>query len=163
MFVQAMHSLETMQAGKCQDNSVTRAKWAFFDHDADIGIEGSGSTLGEAFEQAALAMTAVVTDVVVEPTSAISIECEAADRELLFVDWLNALVFEMATRQMLFSQFEVTLHHDGGWQLRAQAWGEAVDRLRHAPAVEVKGATLTELNVCQDAGGAWHVRCVLDV
>ena len=72
------------------------ANWAHFDHDADIGVHGSGPTLAEALEQAALAMIAIVTDAKVEQKSAVSINCQASDREMLF---------EMATRQMLFSCF----------------------------------------------------------
>lgn len=35
--------------------------WEHFDHKADIGIRGVGTTLASAFEQAALAMSAVIT------------------------------------------------------------------------------------------------------
>jgi SHS2 domain-containing protein len=41
--------------------------------------------------------------------------------------------------------------------------GEPVDVARHTPAVEVKGATLTELAVRQEADGTWVAQCVLDV
>jgi SHS2 domain-containing protein len=66
----------------------------------------------------------------------------------------------MAVRHMLFSRFEVRLD---GTRLHARAWGEAVDMARHQPAVEVKGATYTELRVFQDAQGLWHAQCVVDV
>jgi tRNA nucleotidyltransferase (CCA-adding enzyme) len=36
--------------------------WQHFSHDADIGLQARGSTLEEAFEQIALALTAVMTD-----------------------------------------------------------------------------------------------------
>ena len=137
--------------------------WSHFDHDADIGIHGWGRTLADAFAQAACAMTAVITDASIEPHTAVGIECEAPETEVLFVDWLNALVFEMATRQMLFSRFDVDLHDNAACQLTAQVWGETVDRDRHVPTVEVKGATLTELDVHQDQAGIWHARCILDV
>jgi len=35
--------------------------------------------------------------------------------------------------------------------------------LRHAPAVEVKGATFTELAVSEDRPGLWRAQCVIDV
>ncbi|MGZ8214251.1 MAG: archease, partial [Methylosarcina sp.] len=44
-----------------QRNAMT-PRWEHFDHDADIGIRGIAPTLAEAFEQAAIALTAVVTD-----------------------------------------------------------------------------------------------------
>lgn len=135
--------------------------WEHFQHMADIGIRGIGGTPEEAFAQAALALTAVITDPAkVEPRQAVPIEREAPDREFLFLDWINALIYEMATRHMLFSRFEVTL--DGN-RLEARAWGESVDRSRHDPAVEVKGATLTELKVCRREDGQWLAQCVVDV
>jgi SHS2 domain-containing protein len=79
---------------------------------------------------------------------------------LLFVDWLNALVYEMATRSMLFSRFQVRLE---GRRLDAIAWGERLDVVRHRPAVEVKGATYTALKVTRQADGTWLAQCVVDV
>ena len=88
------------------------------------------------------------------------IACEAPDDELLLVDWLNAVVYEMATRKLLFGRFEVSLE---GHRLRGRAWGEPIDVARHQPAVEVKGATLTCLRVGQEADGTWVAQCVVDV
>ncbi len=135
--------------------------WEHFEHRADIGVRGVGDTLAEAFAQAAVALCAIVTDPArVRPREAVTLHCEAPDRELLLVDWLNALIFEMATRRMLFSRFDVHLE-DG--RLRARAWGEPLEVARHRPAVEVKGATYTELRVCRDAQGRWVAQCVVDV
>lgn len=135
-------------------------RWEHFSHDADMGVRGYGATAAQAFEQAALAVTALVTSEPVVPVTQVSIRCSAPDLEVLLVDWLNALVYEMATRQMLFGRFEVTLHnHD----LQALAWGEPVDVRRHACAVEVKGATFTALEVAHDGAGCWHAQCVVDV
>jgi tRNA nucleotidyltransferase (CCA-adding enzyme) len=96
---------------------------------------------------------------VIKAQESITIECEASDRELLFIEWLNALIYQMATRRMLFSRFSVQL--DGG-QLHAEAWGEPIDRTRHEPAVEIKGATYTSLRVAQQAG-EWVAQTVVDV
>lgn len=137
------------------------SRWEHFAHDADIGVRGLGSSKSEAFEQAATALTAVITDPRgVRPLAAVEIRCEAPDDELLFVDWLNALVYEMATRRMLFGRFQVRIA-DGA--LRATAWGEPVDATRHAPAVEVKGATYTSLRVARAPDGGWAAQCVVDV
>ena len=72
--------------------------WQHFEHKAYIGVRGFGNEPAEAFEQAALAMSAIITDLsLVEASEEISIICEEADQELLLADWLNALVYEMAT------------------------------------------------------------------
>lgn len=136
-------------------------RWEHFHHEADVGVRGIGASREAAFAQAALAMTAVVTDpATVEPREAVAIECHADDVELLLADWLNALIYEMATRHMLFGHFEVAIAGDS---LGATAWGEALDVARHRPAVEVKGATYTELAVRRQADGNWSAQCVVDV
>jgi tRNA nucleotidyltransferase (CCA-adding enzyme) len=132
-----------------------------FPHDADIGVRGIGPTLGVAFEQAALAMMAVMTDPEqVERKETVQIECTAPNADLLLLDWLNAIVFEMATRSMIFGAFTV---ETDGRKLRGTAIGEPVCQERHAPAAEIKGATLTELTVAEDRPGEWRAQCVVDV
>ncbi len=135
--------------------------WQHFRHDADIGVRGVGRSLNEAFEQAARAMIAVITDPdCVAPKQAVHIHASASDMELLLVDWLNALLFDMATRHMLFSRFRVRIQ---AGQLEATVWGEAIDPGRHHPAVEIKGATYTALRVQQREDGNWLAQCVVDV
>jgi SHS2 domain-containing protein len=131
-----------------------------FAHDADIGVRGRGGTLAEAFANAGRALTAVVTDPAsVHEVLSVEIACEASDPELLLFDWLNALVFEMATRRVLFARYEVKAE---GAVLRARAFGEPVEVARHHPAVEVKGATWTGMRVARE-GGSWIAECVVDV
>lgn len=135
--------------------------WEHFEHEADIGVRGIAPSLAEAFEQTALAMTAVVTDLsCVTPNTDIAIECTAPDKEILLVDWLNCLIYEMAIRKMLFSRFKVTINNE---KLTGIASGEAIDIQKHQPAVEIKGATYTELKVIQQANGLWLAQCVVDV
>jgi tRNA nucleotidyltransferase (CCA-adding enzyme) len=141
--------------------STIAGRWEHFDHDADIGVRGFGPTLESAFEQAALSLTAVVCDpATVAPAATIALSCDASTDEELLYDWLNALVFAMATRRMVFSRFKVRIHEH---RLRAIAWGEPIDVARHAPAAEVKGATYTALRVGRDPAGGWVAQCVVDV
>jgi tRNA nucleotidyltransferase (CCA-adding enzyme) len=136
-------------------------RWEHFGHDADVGVRGIGDTPEQAFEQAALALTAIVTDVQkVKPEHMIRIACDAPDTELLLADWLNALIYEMDVRKMLFGRFEV---HLSGSALEARAWGEAIDAVRHQPSVEPKGATYTALAVGRAADGCWQAQCVVDI
>jgi tRNA nucleotidyltransferase (CCA-adding enzyme) len=141
--------------------STGSAGWEHFAHDADVGIRGFGLTQETAFEQAALALIHVITDAArVESRTAVEVRCEAPDSEVLLVDWLNALVFEMATRTMLFGRFEVRIEGD---RLYGKAWGEPIDLARHEPTVEVKGATYTALQVRRRDDGTWSAQCVVDV
>jgi len=128
-------------------NQRPAARWEHFPHDADIGLRGFGATAEEAFEQAARALTAAVTSADVARNVAVEVCCEAPDLELLFVEWLNAIIYEMAVRGLLFGGFAVRI--DGG-RLEGTLWGEPVDVARHAPANEPKGATYEALKVSAD-------------
>jgi tRNA nucleotidyltransferase (CCA-adding enzyme) len=135
--------------------------WEHFHHEADIGVRGVGRTLDEALEQAALALTAVITSPErVRADVEVPVEVEAADRDFLLFQWLNELVYTMATRRLLFGRFRV---RTDGLRLHGTAWGEPVDSRRHQPAVEIKGATLTALEVAQTSDGEWLAQCVVDV
>jgi SHS2 domain-containing protein len=140
---------------------VAAPAWTHFPHEGDVGVCGFGSSVAEAFENAARAMTAVVAPLEsLESREDVAVVVEAPDLEILLVDWLNAVIYEMATRRMLFRDFRVEI---AGGSLRGEALGEPVDRERHAPAVELKGATFTELRVVRDPDGRWRAQCVIDV
>jgi SHS2 domain-containing protein len=141
-------------------SAAAKAGWEHFPHDADVGVRGFGTTAAEAFEQAAQAVTAVVTQAAVEPKVRVEVTCEAPDLELLFVEWLNAIIYEMAVRSMLFGRFAVRI---AGTKLDGSLWGEPVDVERHAPACEPKGATYTALKVATDDKGLWSAACIVDV
>lgn len=124
-------------------------------------MRGIGRTREEAFAQAALALTGVVAD----PARVAAVECvplraEGPDDELLFMAWIDAIVYEMAVRRMLFARYEVKIDEQ---RLTALAWGEAVDVSKHEPAVEIKAATFAELKVKQAGDGMWIAQCVVDV
>jgi tRNA nucleotidyltransferase (CCA-adding enzyme) len=141
---------------------MTRARnWEHFEHDADIGLRATAATREALFEAMAEALTALVTNPEdVRPVEPVAIRCEAPDDALLLADWLNALIYEMATRRMLFGDWRVSIDSH---VLDATATGEPVDRERHEPVVEVKGATYTALAVEQDSEGKWHAQCIVDV
>jgi len=134
--------------------------WEHFPHGADVGVRGWGTTPAEAFEQAALALTAIATDAEVKQQISLEVRCEAPDIELLFVEWLNAIIYEMAVRSMLFGRFAARIE---GSRLEGTLWGEPVDVARHAPACEPKGATYTALRVANEPEGTWSAACVVDV
>lgn len=138
----------------------SKAAWEHFPHAADVGVRGFGATAAAAFEQAAHALTAVVTHAEIEPEVPVEVACEAPDLELLFVEWLNAVIYEMAVRNMLFGRFAVRIE---GGRLKGTLKGEPVDVARHAPACEPKGATYTALRVAQGPDGRWSAGCVIDV
>lgn len=134
--------------------------WEHFSHDADIGIRGIGNSIEEAFEMAGMSLTEVVTSLEkISPQIKLHIRCQEDDLELLFYDWINALIYEMDTKKMLFKKFHVQIV-DGF--LDADCEGEKVNPLLQDLAVDVKGATMTELKVIQNKN-QWIAQCVVDV
>ena len=131
----------------------------YFDHDADVGIIGRGATLEEAFEAAARAMFAIMTEIgAVRGERSVTVDFEEADVELALVRWLNLLLGLSHEEALVFGRF--WLERDGArWRGGAsgEPWRRDLER-----GVEVKGATLTMLQVRQTEEG-WEARCVVDV
>ncbi len=132
---------------------------AYFEHDADMGIVGRGVSIEEAFENAAKAVFAMMTNPAqVALHEKVDIEFEEADAELALVTWLNLLLGQARSRGLIFGRFQ--LRRDGalwsGWA-EGEPWRDGLER-----GVEAKGATLTGLAVTQ-RDGAWEARCVVDV
>lgn len=149
------------EAGSSLSGASDGYKWSHSEHGADIGLRAEARTREGLFEAMGAALTGVITlPALVRPDIEVIIECEAPDDALLLIDWLNALIFEMATRNMLFGAWHV---HLDGCRLEGRVRGEAVDITRHEPAVEVKGATYTALEVSQASDGRWLAQCVVDV
>jgi tRNA nucleotidyltransferase (CCA-adding enzyme) len=135
--------------------------WEHFAHAADMGVRGIGKTKNEAFEEAAKALTALATDLEqVSPKEKVEVSLSAPDDEQLLVEWLDALVYEMATRRFLFSRFEARIE---GQKLEGAFWGEPFDESRHTVGVEVKGPTFTELHVGVRDDGLWVAQLIVDV
>ncbi len=131
-----------------------------FEHEADIGIRGFGDSPEEAFAHAAAALYSVMVNIGrVLPREYRDIRVEATERDLLLVEWLNALLALSDMERLVFSRFSVTIR---GNKLQGRAWGEPLDRTRHEPNVEVKGATYHMLYVGTEEG-RFVAQCVVDV
>ncbi|WED43889.1 archease [Legionella cardiaca] len=131
----------------------------YFDHDADIGIIGRGSSLEQSFEQAAKAMFALMGDLsTVTTQKAISFVFEENDIELAFVTWLNLLIANAQEHHLILAHFKVE-NAGSTWHGEAQGeqWNEKIER-----GIDVKGATLTMLSVKQ-INNIWEAKCVVDV
>ena len=141
-------------------SSESGAPYETFDHEADIGVRGFGATIEEAFANTAAAMYSVMVELnAVKPEREKNVSAEAPDRELLLVEWLNALLSLTDIERMVFSKFEVKI---AGTSLTGTVWGEPLDRVKHAPKVEVKGATYYMLKIGKEKD-RFVAQCVVDV
>jgi SHS2 domain-containing protein len=153
-----------MPTSSLSEGSTNQTKnWDHFVHGADIGVRGWGDTPRDALENAALALTGVITDPnKIRSTTKILItdHLSSDDKDLLLYDWLNAIVFHMATEKLVFGKYQIE-EQDGAF--RGWGWGEPIDEVLHDPAVEVKGATMTGLSLAQKGSELWVAECVVDV
>ena len=131
----------------------------YFEHGADIGVVGHGTTIEEAFAGAAAAMFAIMVEPgAVQPLERIEVDFTEDDVEFALVRWLNALLAQARERGLVLCRFELQ-RDDDRWHglARGEPWRDS-----HPRGTEVKGATLTALSVRQDERG-WQARCVVDV
>ncbi len=136
----------------------------FFDHTADVGLELSAPTLSALFEEAALALTAVLSrSGRVEPRRQVSVSLTAPSIDQLLVDWLAELLGRFDIERWVTGVVEVTVDRgDKRCSLLALVAGEALDLRRHPGVLPVKGITYHRLSVQQTAAG-WCATVVLDV
>jgi len=130
------------------------------EHTADVGIEAYGADISQAFANAARAMFSLI----VEPDSVDEaehrdIEVSAPDQEGLLVAWLNELIYLFDAENILFGRFDIT--HLSDTELRARAYGEPVDSLRHGLKTGIKAATYHMLEI--DRSNGTRVRVLFDI
>jgi SHS2 domain-containing protein len=133
-------------------------------HQADIGVQGIGSTLEEAFEEGAKAMFDVMAEIKnIEPKESVDVDCDAYDIDALFVEWLNNLLAKRDIDDMVFSKFEVKIEKkENRYLLKAKAYGEKMDPEKHKLKTEVKAATYSGLKH-EEKDGEHIIQCVLDI
>jgi SHS2 domain-containing protein len=150
------------------DSNKKNLKFEFFDVTADVGYRAYGNNLGNAFENAAIAMFEVITD-----TSAVKhlvekqIELEAEDKYALFYDWLSELLFFHDAEYLVFSKFDVKIYSKVDedreiYYLVATAWGEEFDPLRHERRSEVKAVTYHMMDI-KDENLNVMLQVILDI
>lgn len=135
--------------------------YEYFEHQADIGIRGKGTTLAEAFEQAALAMFEIMVETrELQVNKPQSVEVEGNDLNELLIAWLSELLFLKDVEGKMFSRFEIESINKN--KLAANVYGEPIDPSRHKLKLEVKAATYTQL-IIEKKDDNWIVQCLVDV
>ena len=137
----------------------------FLEHTADAYVEAVGESLEEAFDQAGLALTDVMTDLnEVKATDEACFVVEAPDEQALLYSWLEELLLEFELKGKLYSRFEVSGIEDlgGCFRLCAKGWGECYDPKRHVSKVGVKAATYHMMEIDKEEDDV-TVRFILDI
>jgi SHS2 domain-containing protein len=138
------------------------------DHTADLAIEASGPTREAVLEEAALALTAVLTGRpgahAARPDRECSFRVDAPDEASLVVAFLSELLWLHESEDLLWLGGGVTVEAMGDGGLRLAAHGNAAvhDPVRHGRGVEVKAVTYHGLRFGRE-GAAWSLWVLLDI
>jgi SHS2 domain-containing protein len=134
-------------------------KFDLIEHTADIGINAYGTSLAEAFSNAAYGLFSIVTDLrKVRTTETRTVVLEEKSSEDLLFAWLNQLIFIFDTEHLLFKQCD--MKQFDGLKLEATCRGEKVDPRRHEIKLGVKAATYHMLKVDHAKN---QVRVIFDI
>ena len=142
-----------------------KKRFRFLEHTADAYVEAVGASLEEAFGNAALAMTDVMTELeTVEAVDETSFVVEAQDEPALLYSWLENLLVEFELKGKFYSRFKVLdiKETDDGYRLQAKAWGENYDPKKHPSKVGVKAATYHQMEIIKEPKSV-IVRFILDI
>ncbi len=136
--------------------------YEYFDHPSDIGIKGVGNSYGEAFCEAARGVMYIMADInCFTREFDVEIEVGGIDREFLFLNFLNRVIFESGIYRAIWVDFEVIELNEN--YLKAKIYGEKIkSNHKGLLKVEVKAATLSELKV-YEADGKFYAQCVVDI
>ena len=137
-----------------------------FEHEADIGVRGTGKNIEESFQEAAKAMFGIEVSIAkVNAKIKIKIKATASNLQELLVEWLNKLLAESSLHGMMFSKFKIDriTKKEERYKLIGNAWGEKLDIKKHEAKEEVKGATYSQLKVEKNKKGQWVSQCIVDV
>jgi SHS2 domain-containing protein len=127
-----------------------KKSFEFLEHMADAYVAVYGKDLAEAFENAALSMFDVMTEVEkVSPKVKDTVEVMAEDEYALLYSWLEALLVRFDIKEMLYSRFKVLdlNQTSDGFRLRAEMWGEKFNPEKHTQKIGVKAITYHRMEI----------------
>lgn len=121
-------------------------KFKLIEHTADIGLVAYGTTLAEAYANAAYGMFSIIAELDnVREVKAREVELNEADPEALLFEWLNHLLYIFDVEKLLFKRFDIT--EFDGRHLKATCFGEKYNPKRHQIKLGVKSATYHMMKV----------------
>jgi SHS2 domain-containing protein len=132
-----------------------------FPHTADIGVRVFGREPKELFANAAFAMFDILADLEgLSGDTVETFELEAPNQEELLVSWLDELLYNFYTKQLIFFRFQID--ELTGTGLKARAFGRPVGVNRNRLKTEIKAATYSDLKIVNTPDG-YQVEIIFDV
>lgn len=141
---------------------MNRKAYEYIEHTADAGMRVNGGSLKSLFSNAAdglFEMMAVIDSI--DETTSIEIALSADSVEMLFVSWLDELVFRHETDELFLKRAEIS--HITQNELIAIVHGEPTNFDKHIVYTEIKAITYHQLYVVQNTLGEWEAQVIFDL
>jgi len=132
---------------------------------SDALVQSYGSSLDEAFENAAEALTSVMVDLRRVSARGVTrkVTVVGFDEESLLYNWLEAVLVKKDIDREIFRTFTVRITKAGrSLELEGELHGEKIDPARHIFKRDVKAVTYHEMSV-RKLGGRYVLRFLLDL
>jgi SHS2 domain-containing protein len=135
-------------------------KYEFFEHTADAKFRAYGKSVDEAFSNAALAMTSIMTGKEkIKPKIKKSIKIAGEDLKALLYSFLEEFLFFLDTENFLISEVKTKISKKGGtYLLEAEALGDKASNYKtHG---DVKAVTYNAMKISKKPV---YVQVVVDI
>lgn len=141
--------------------------YQLIEHTADIGIKVEAGSLTDLFKEAAKGLFSTIGETVDDgtadpaPAAEHHIEIAGTDREELFVNWLNELLFLFETEYILFNSFQI--HSLNEESLTASVSGEYFTPDTFDPDCDPKAVTYSGISIQRNSNGCWQTEFIIDI
>lgn len=136
-------------------------KFVFLEQTADAKFQAFGKTMEECFENSVLALNSIECNLKkVKPKQKIPIQISASNLEELLHKFLEEILFQMDSKQMLFSKFKIKIDSKKN-SLKADLLGEKIDKKKHELKTLVKAVTWNNFFLKKEKG-KWTAQAVCD-
>lgn len=128
-------------------------KYEFLDHTADVQIHAWGENLEEAFQNAAIAMTAYITDInMIQVCHREQFSVEAHDLNGLLYRFLDEVLFLFNAEPFLLSKTVRIINMTVGDSFKAiaECCGEPFSIKKHPQGTEIKAITYSAMKIIQE-------------
>ena len=138
-------------------------KYKFFEHTADLGIEGHGKNLNELFKNCALAIfecTANIKKIDSKEERKIKLKNKKID-DLLY-DFLSEIIYLRDADSIIFKDCDIKIGEGKEYVLNANLVGEHINHDKHELFKDIKAITLHMFEV-KKVKNEWTAKMIVDI
>ena len=138
-------------------------KYKFLPHTADVKFRAYGKTLEEAFSNAALALTKVITDPdKIEPKFEKTIEIESEDEKALLYDFLEQFLVLLDSEDFLLNSIKnLKIEKNEKLRLKAVVTGDT-ELDKYKTETHIKAVTYQEMEIKKEKN-KYSLQVILDL